>query len=203
MKRARTLLMLPLLWSLSIMSQCHGAPTVHLDASDRATGITELDIGGAKYDGEFLVGPAGNFWPTIKTATCWGDPTAANAAVNAMVDALNSSAPTPSELADFGGAVAPFPVSFTVPHSSSGPTPGIFDLTAAYGVLDGGTWDNKGSSGAASASGFYPWASFSLSSEVRAVPAPSAMALAVTGMMSLLGVGRLRRRHWGPQQDLI
>lgn len=199
MKRARMLLVLSLLCSLGFMSACYGAPTALLDSLDRATGINGLEVGGSLYDVEFRVGPATAIWPditTITTATFWGDAAAAEAAVEAMVDALNEP-PMPSVLAETGGAVALFTAAFIVPYSFFG-SPGDFtDLTAAYGVLDGGTWDNKGSSGAASASGFYPWASFSASPSgppVETIPAPSAMALLLIGIASL-GAKRRRRKH--------
>ena len=196
MKRARMLLVLSLLCSVGFMSACYGAPTALLDSLDRATGITDLEVAGSLYDVVFRVGPATAIWPDITTATFWGDAAAAEAAVEAMVDAINEP-PMPSVLAETGGAVALLTAAFIVPYSFCG-SPGDFtDRTAAYGVLDGGTWDNKGSSGAASASGFYPWASFSASPSgppVETIPAPSAMALLLIGIASL-GAKRRRRKQ--------
>ena len=43
------------------MSQCYGAPTI--DGNGRATGITELDIGGTLYGVQYRVGPSTTIWP--------------------------------------------------------------------------------------------------------------------------------------------
>ena len=187
------LLLLSPLCSLGIMSQCYGAPTV--DVNGRATGITELDIDGLLYDVQFRVGPATSIWPDITTATFWDSPTGADVAVESMVNALNSLTPIPSQLADLGGAVAGLAGYVTVPHSLS---------TAVQGVFFN-TWLNIGPSTVGSTIDLFPWAKFSSSGPQKeiTIPAPSALALTVTGLVSLLGVRRWRRTYWRPQARSI
>lgn len=209
MKQARMILVSLLLCLLVAASHCFGMPTsgvtgggtevtvLDIGGTPYATGITGLDNSGTSYDVQFRVGSAASIWSDITTATYFGDIPGAQTAAGAVVGALNIP-PVYQQLADPSGSLASFPDWFVIPTSTLSGFPDI--IIGEPGHYSDPSWV-AGPPQIPASSGDYNWAVFSLASTgplppPEVVPAPSALLLAATGVLSVFGSRRLRaRRH--------
>ncbi len=173
--------------ALSCMLLANAASAaVTIDVNGRATGITNLDIGGVLYNVQFRVERADVLWPDITTATFWMDEAGADAAVLAINAALNSTTPIPLQIADAAGPVSPtYPDVYEIPVSPMTGFPP--EVRVKFGRYDVGTsWHGPYSESWYIDQTEPAWAVFS-----PTIPAPGALLL---GMIGVGCVSRLRRR---------
>ena len=153
---------------------------VVLDVAGKATGITDLAVGGSTYDVTFQSGTFTSVFGTASDFTTVTASAAARGAVNAALNAAGTPAPflAPADPTD---NVDAFGNSFYVPYDLSGPavsSVAAFYLGGIYGTV-GGTIAFRPAQTAV-------WADFTL------VPLPGAAVLLVT---ALAGLGCLARRQ--------